>query len=167
MDVMDAIRSKKAVRLFADKPVSHEDILTILEAGRRSQSSKNTQPWQFIVVQNKETLTALSTTGDFAQHLARATFAIVLASNDTNSWTSFDLGQAAAYLQLEAWSLGIGSCIATIYRGEAAKQILGIPAEMSCMVAISFGYPSPDFVPAKLGGRKPIEAITHWDKWEA
>ena len=165
MEVINAIRTKKAVRQFSDKPVPHEDILAILDAGRRSQSAKNTQPWQFIVVEDKNTLQALSKTGDFAQHLAGATFAVVLVGRDNSPWTNYDLGQASAYMQLEAWSMGVGSCIASIWRPDDAKKILNVPEDMACSVAISFGYPAADFVPAKMGGRKAVDDLTHWDKW--
>ncbi len=165
MEVIDAIRTKKAVRQFSDQPVSHEDILTILDAARHSQSSKNTQPWQFVVVQDRAKLKALSKTGDYAQHLAGATFAVVFSSRDNALWTTFDLGQASSYMQLAAWSLGIGSCIAAIYRADDARKVLGIPPEMQCMAAISFGYPSADYVPLKLGGRKSVDELVHWNQW--
>ena len=165
MDVIKAIRTKKAVRQFSNQEVSREDILTILNSGRSAQSSKNTQPWQFVVVQDKAKLKALSGTGDYAQHLAGATFAVVFVSNESTSWINFDLGQASAYMQIAAWSLGIGSCIAAIYRPDDARKILDIPGDMQCMAAISFGYPAADFKPLKLGGRKPLDNLVHWDQW--
>ncbi len=165
MNVQKAIETKRAVRLFTTDPVPAEVIDQILDAGRRSQSSKNTQPWQFVVVQNPETLIALSKTGDYAGHLAGAAFAVALAAPNTNPWTMFDLGQTAAYLQLAAWDLGIGSCIASIYEPPAVQAILNIPADYTVLCALSFGYPSPDHVPAKMGGRKPLEEITHRETW--
>jgi nitroreductase len=165
LDVLEAIRTKRAVRLFADKPVPEAVMLQILDAGRRSQSSKNSQPWQFVVVTDKGTLEALSKTGDYAGHLAGAAFAVALVGTKPGNWNSFDLGQAATYLQLAAWDLGVGSCIATIYDMDKGKAILGIPPELHFMVALSFGYPSPDHVPAKMGGRKPLEELVHREKW--
>ena len=165
MQVKEAIHKRHAVRLFKDQPVPEDIIRAILEAGRRSQSSKNTQPWQFIVVRDRSTLKALSETGKFASHLAGAAFAVVLAGATTGNWVSFDLGQAAAQMQLAAWEDGVGSCIAAIYEPEKARQILGIPPEMSIMAALSFGFPSPEHKPAKMGGRRPLDEITHWDRW--
>lgn len=165
MEVTQAIRTKRAVRQFAEKPVAREDILAVLQAGRRSQSSKNTQPWQFVVVQDRTSLVALSKTGDFAGHLAGAAFAVILVSSDEGYWRGFDLGQSAAYMQLEAWSMGIGSCIASIYEPDKARTILNIPADLSVNVALSFGYPAENFTPARLGGRKPLEELVHWEKW--
>jgi nitroreductase len=80
----------------------------------------------------------------------------------------FDAGQAAAYMQLQAWELGVGSCIASIYEPEKARTILGFPAEWHLRIAISFGYPLDEeklFAPPKKGGRRSLEEIVHWEKW--
>jgi nitroreductase len=55
MNVSEAIRLKRAVRNFKDEPLSDEAVYAILNAGRRSQSSKNTQPWQLIAIREKST----------------------------------------------------------------------------------------------------------------
>ena len=57
----------------------------------------------------------------------------------------FDAGQAAAYMQLAAWELGVGSCPASIYEPEKARQMLGFPAELHLRIALSFGYPADEF----------------------
>src|SRR5262245_16164986 len=132
MNVSDAIQKKRAVRQFDPKPVPDDVMNQILEAGRRAQSSKTTQPWQFIVVRDREMLKALGQTGDFAAHLAGAAFGVVLVGTKVSHWNSFDLGQSAAYFQLAAWELGVGSCIAAIYDDAKAKTLLGVPQEMSC-----------------------------------
>lgn len=165
MNVSEAIQTKFAVRLFSETPVPEADILHILEAGRRAQSSKNSQPWQFVVVRDREMLEKLSQLGDYAGHLAGAAFAIVLVSPDATYWRGVDLGQAGAYLQLAAWEKGIGSCIAAFYHPDKARAVLGIPDNYDCQFALSFGYPAPEHKNAKMGGRKPIDEIVHWEKW--
>jgi nitroreductase len=165
MDILEAIQKRHAVRRFSNMPVPEEVMRAILDAGRRSQSSKNTQPWQFIVIRNRDTLKAMSQTGDYAGHIAGAAFAVVLVGNSDRGWNMFDLGQSAAYMQLAAHEQGVGSCIASIYDGAKAKTILGIPDEYNVQVALSFGYPSPEHVPAKMGGRKPLDEVVRWEKW--
>lgn len=170
MHVADAIRLKRAIRYFTDQPVPAEALTTILNAGRRAQSSKNTQPWSFIVVQDRATLQGLAQSGTYAGHLAGAAVGVVIATVDpAQRWSiMFDCGQSAAYMQLAAWELGIGSCLATIYDPEKARALLNIPAEQHLNVAISFGYPAPDQQrPAVVrdAGRKPIDAVVHWEKW--
>jgi len=112
MTVSEVIRTKRAVRQFSDEPLSEGAIRTILMAGRRAQSSKNTQPWHFIAIRDRATLRQLAECGAYAGHLTRAPFAVALIASTADS---FDLGQAAAYMQLAAWDLGIGSCTASMW----------------------------------------------------
>jgi nitroreductase len=170
MNVSDAIRTKRAVRKFAARPLPEEVVLAILNAGRRSQSSKNTQAWQFIAIREKATLQALSECGQWAGHLAGAALGVAILTPDPSEkfQTMFDAGQAAAFMQLAAWELGVGSCPASIYDFERARQILGFPAEWHLRIAISFGYPAEEQVlaaPPRKGGRKALEEVVHWERW--
>jgi len=165
MTVSELIRTKRAVRQFTTNPLSQEAIRTILDAGRRAQSSKNTQPWHFIAIRDRATLHQLAQCGAYAGHLAGAPFAVALVASTADS---FDLGQAAAYMQLAAWDLGIGSCIASMWEPEKAKAILGIPQELHFDIAISFGYPLPSQEPPqapKPSGRKPFDEVVFWERW--
>jgi nitroreductase len=170
MEISDAIRMKRAVRQFKDEPLPEEVVKVILNAGRRSQSSKNTQPWQFIAITERETLAALSKTGQYAGHLAGAALGVAILTPDPDSRFSvmFDAGQAAAYMQLAAWELGVGSVIATIYEFEQAREILGFPPEWHLRQALSFGYPAnPEDLqrPPKPGGRSSLDEVVHWNHW--
>lgn len=166
MDVIDAIRNRRAVRKFSGQPVPDEVLHAILSAGGRSQSSKNTQPWRFLVVRDRAMLETLSKLGDFAWHLAGANFAVILVGTVESTWNSFDLGQAAAQMQLAAHELGVGSCIAAIYQRDEAKQVLGIPQDHSVFCAISFGYPAEDHKPLRMGGRKSLDDLVIWERWD-
>ncbi len=170
MNVAEAIRTKRAVRKFESRALPEEAVLAILNAGRRSQSSKNEQVWQFVAIRDRAILQALSECGKYAGHLAGAALAVAIVTPDPAEKFQilFDTGQAAAYMQLGAWELGVGSCIASIYEVEKARGILGFPAEMSLSIAISFGYPAEEAslsAPPKKGGRKPLEEMLHWDRW--
>jgi len=172
MDVEQAILLKRAVRRFAARPLPEEAVQAILHAGRRAQSAKNTQPWHFIAIQERTNLEALSRTGSFAGHLARAPLAVAILTPDpAQRWSIlFDAGQAAAYMQLAAWELGIGSCLATIYEPERARSILGFPEDVYLHVAIAFGYPAEPAVltaPPRRGGRRPAIAVVHHEHWSA
>ncbi len=113
---------------------------------------------------------ALAECGNWAGHLAGAALGVALLSSDPAAkfQTMFDLGQAASYMQLAAWELGVGSCPASIYEPEKARELLGFPAELHLRIALSFGYPLEDdrlVAPPQKGGRKPLREFVHWEKW--
>jgi len=170
MDVSQAIRMKRAVREFTDDPIPKERLTEIANAGRRAQSAKNRQAWHFIVVQDRETLVELSKLGQFAKQLAGAAAAIAILTPDpAERWSiMFDAGQAAAYMQLAAWELGIGSCPVTIYEPDQARELLGFPEEFHLNVILSFGYPKDSSsltASPNAGGRKTLSEVISYDRW--
>ncbi|MBI5954260.1 MAG: nitroreductase family protein [Chloroflexi bacterium] len=170
MQVSEAIRLKRAVRKFQDKPLPDEIVRAILNAGRRSQSSKNNQAWQFIAIRDKEILKVLSQCGEWAGHIAGAALCVAILTPEPTAkfQTMFDAGQAAAFMQLAAWELGVGSCPASIYEAEKAREILKFPAEWHLRIALSFGIPLDEgklSAPLKKGGRLSLDEVVHWEKW--
>lgn len=170
MNVSAAIQTKRAVRQFQARPLPEETMRAILNAGRRSRSSKNSQPWHFIAVRRPDLLKALSECGTYAGHLAGAALgvAILTPEPDEKFQTLFDAGQAAAYMQLAAWELGVGSCLASIYEPEKARGILDFPPDWQVRICLSFGYPQEaDKLSAapKKGGRRALEEVVHWERW--
>lgn len=170
MQVAEAIRMKRAVREFQQQSLSEAQILAILNAGRRAQSAKNKQLWQFIAIDDRDILTNLAELGTFAGHLAGAAFAVAILTPDpAQRWSiMFDAGQAAAYMQLAAWEMGIGSCPGTIYQPDEARDLLAFPGDWHIRVALSFGYPAEERMltgAPESGGRKELETVTHWNRW--
>jgi nitroreductase len=173
MTVWDAVRGKRAVRRFADRPIAPEDLDRIVRAGTRAHSSKNQQRWAFVVVQDPERLVALAKAGPHAGHIAGAAAAVALVTPDPRGpgqplSVTWDLGGAAAQMMLVAWELGIGSCPATVYEQPMARALLGYPDDMWCEYILSFGHPAD---PAKLtapnraGGRRPLEEVVFAERW--
>ena len=141
-------------------------VKAILNAGRRSQSSKNEQGWQFIAIRDKSILKALSECGQWAGHLAGAALAVAILTPDPAGkfQTMFDAGQAAAFMQLAAWELGVGSVQASLYEFEKTREILGYPPEWHLRIALSFGYPLDEeklSAPPQKGGRRSLDEIVH------
>lgn len=170
MNVSDAIRLKRAVRNFQDKPLPNEVVHAILNAGRRSQSSKNTQAWRFIAIRDREILKALSQCGEWAGHIAGAALCVaILTPEPTEKFqTMFDAGQAAAFMQLAAWEMGVGSCPASLYEFDKTREILGFPAEWHLRIALSFGYALDEekiSAAPKKGGRMHLDEVVHWETW--
>jgi nitroreductase len=169
MDAYQTLISLRSVRQFdRDRPIGDQALHHILQAGRMSGSSKNSQPWWFIVVKSRETLEALSQCGNFAQHLAGATLAIAIIFDPQFYRGEFDSGRAAQNMMLAAWADGIGSCIASMHREEDARPALGVPPDYHLQHILSFGYPlsADQGTPAvKTRGRKPMDEIVFNEKW--
>src|SRR5258706_1517171 len=170
MNVSEAIRTKRAIRKFQDKPLSDDLIKSILNAGCTSQSSKNEQTWQFIAIRDKKFLKDLSQCGQYAGHLAGAALGVAIRTPEPEGkfQIMFDAGQAAAFMQLAAWEQGVGSVPASIYEPERAREILGFPAEWHVRIALSFGYPLDEekiTAAPRKGGRRSFDEVVHWDRW--
>jgi nitroreductase len=171
--VWTAISRKRAIRIFADRPLEPAHLDRILEAGRRAGSSKNSQRWAFIVCRDREHLRELSVVGPWAGHLAGAAVAVALvtpdpAETDAPLSVLFDLGLAAENMILVAWELGIGSVPATVYDHDLARRLLGYPVDRHCEFLLSFGYPADpsDLTrPPRAGGRVPRAEIVHEERW--
>ena len=169
MDVYKAIKHKRAIRKFLDQPLKEEEIKIILNAARLAQSSKNMQAWSFIAIKEKTALQTLSECGQYAGHIAGAALAIAIVTPDPDLRFNimFDAGQAASYMQLAAWELGIGSCLATIYEHDRARELLSFPEDMHIRIAISFGYPATvENRPARQTGRRAYQDVIHLEKWD-
>jgi nitroreductase len=168
-----AIATLRVVREFADRPLDEATLHSILEAGRLSGSSKNQQRWDFIVCRDREHLRRLSSLGPFAGHLAGAAVAVALVTPDPRAAGQplsvvWDLGGAAARMMLRAWADGVGSCPATVYDQDAARELLGHPADRWCEYVISFGYPADPSVldrPRRSGRRRRLDDMVHEERW--
>jgi nitroreductase len=173
MDTRHAIHTLRAVRHFSGAPLPDETIHRILEAARWTGSAKNTQPWQFVVVRERQTLQALSTCGAYAGHLAGAALAVVVVTPP--GYPLFDAGRLAQNMMLAAWADGVGSCIASLHEEGRVRALLGVPEGLQGHTAISFGYPLPDAPKVIEGrpreevlasiGRRSLEELVHWERW--
>lgn len=171
MDAYRCIVTKRDLRRYTGAAIDRPALMQILEAGRRSGSARNRQPWQFIVVTDPSILTGLARFGRFAGHLARASAGLVLTVDTPGAL--FDAGRCAQNLMLAAWSLGIASCPVTLQDNAGVRQALGLPPEAVLAVTIAMGYPDPRgrgrlerlaLAVVARRGRKPLEALVHWNR---
>jgi nitroreductase len=161
------------VRRFENRPLDAAHLEQIVDAGRHAGSSKNQQAWDFIVVEARDTLVALSKVGPYAGHIAGAAAAVGLVTPDptrpgASLSLTWDSGLAAENMLLAAWELGVGGCPATVYEQPLAREILGYPEDRFCGYILSFGYPADpaDLArPPEAGGRRPLEDVVHRERW--
>ena len=169
MQTWEAIASRRNVRAFDDRPIPVADLDRILEAGRRSPSSQNWQPWDFIVVTDRAQLRELAGVWRGAGHVAGSAATIVVigpAADNEFGRAQFDLGQATMSMLLAAADLGIGSCHAGVADLNLARELLGFPADRDWAVLISLGYPADrPLIPVRNPRRRSFSEVVHRDRW--
>ncbi len=169
MQTWEAITSRRNVRSFAERPIPAADLDRILEAGRRSPSSQNWQPWDFVLVTDRAQLTELAKVWRGAGHVAHSAATIVVVGPSADNpfrRAQLDLGQATMQMMLAAADLGIGSCHAGIVDMARVRELLGIPADRDWALLISLGYPADrPLSPIKNPDRRPFDDVVHRGHW--
>ncbi|MHB1469150.1 MAG: nitroreductase family protein [Solirubrobacteraceae bacterium] len=171
METWDAIRARRNVRSFEDRALSEADLDRILEAGRRAPSSRNWQPWDFVLVTDRDQLVKLSTVWQGAGHVAgsAATIALVLRAGlegREREIALYDLGQATSSMQIAAADLGIGSGHSAIGDAQKASEILRLPEDRVVAYLIDLGYPADrPLAPLRKPDRRPSQDVVHRGAW--
>jgi nitroreductase len=171
METWDAIQSRRDVREFADRPVAVEHLDRILEAARRTPSSRNWQPWDLVVITDRAQLRELSRVWQFAGHVARSAATIALVAKEPTSdwereWTQYDLGQATMSIMLAAADLGIGTGHSAVGDQRLARRVLGLPDDRTCAYLIALGFPGDrPLRPIKRPNRRPFDDVVHREHW--
>ena len=171
METWDAIKARRNVREFEDRPLPEEHLERVLEAGRRAPSSRNWQPWDFVLVTDREQLKELAKVWQGAGHVAHsaATIALVLPQTDDageRDRAQYDLGQATMAMLIAAADLGIGSGHAAVADQDQAREVLGFPADRYTAYLIDLGYPADrPLKPLRNPNRRPFSEVVHRGRW--
>jgi nitroreductase len=171
VETWDAIRSRRNVRRYADRPIGQPDLDRILEAARRTPSSTNQQAWDFVVVTDRDRLRDLSSIWRYAAHVAisAATIALVTpVSDDRDERDTFqyDIGQATMSITLAAADLGIGSGHASVGDQALARRILALPDDREVAILVALGYPADrPLTPVRRPNRRTFDDVVHRERW--
>ena len=165
MEVYQCIRSRLTVREFKPDPVPDRVIRRMLQAARWAPSARNRQPWNFVIVQNRDTLAQIGGIASSGGFIGGAPLAVAVVM-DRGGRPEFDAGRSLQQMELAAWSLGVGGCVAGV-RGEEndrVKELLGIPEDKELVAMVAFGYPT-DEAAARSKARKPITEFAHSERY--
>jgi nitroreductase len=168
-DRISFLRSLRAVRSFRPDPVPQEVVDDILGVARWSGSASNRQPWELVVIRDRETLEALARVEGYANHLADAPLGIVLVmAGERPTQETYDEGRLAERIMLAALAHGVGSSVGWIVGNgrDAAREILGVPEGRVVRTAISLGYPDEGARRRRAGqARKALSEIVHEERY--
>jgi nitroreductase len=153
------------VREFKPEPVSDESLGKLLSAARWSPSSRNQQPWRFIVVRDRDTLVKMGETAGSGGFLARAPLAIAIVMENADQ-PLMDAGRALQQMELVAWSEGMGTCYVTLTDGqrETIAGLLSIPQGADLITVLPFGYRHDEFQGRGVP-RKSVSELVHSEKY--
>jgi nitroreductase len=158
--LLNFIKERRSIRAFQDKPIPEKEIEMILEAGRWAPSASNRQPWEFIVIKNKEILKKIARATGYGWFIREASFAVAIVGKPriSGKWYVIDTSLVSMNMMLMAWSLGIGTCWIGSMNKEKAKEILGLSQRDYLLTVLPFGYihggiPEPTY-------RNPLNKIT-------
>jgi nitroreductase len=171
METWDAITARRNVRSFAERPIDESILDRILEAGRRAPSSRNWQPWDFVLVTDRAQLEELSKVWQGAGHVAHsaATIALVVEDFDdprTRATAQYDLGQATMAMMIAAADQGVGSGHSAVGDQAKAREVLGFPEGRRAAYLIDLGYPADrPLRPIQRPDRRPFEDVVHRGRW--
>jgi nitroreductase len=171
MEAWAAITARRNVRTFTDRVIGREDLDRILEAARRTPSSRNSQPWDFVVVTDRASLVELAKVWQGSGHVAgsAATVGVVMAASSDpkhRESVAFDLGQAVMQMMIAAADMGIGSAHGWVVDQDQARKVLALPADKELAWVVSLGYPADHPLrPIRKLNRRPFDEVVHRETW--
>lgn len=171
MDVFETIRLRSSVRFFTEAEVTDDDIKKLIDAARLAPSAGNIQPWEFIVVRNREIRRRLAVAALHQRFIEEAPVAIVVCADQARSSMGYgsrganlyciqDTAAATENMLLAARALGLGTCWVGAFHEDEVKSTLRLPEGIRPVAIIPVGYPAERPRPRH---RRPIEQIVHYE----
>ena len=164
MQTVAAIKMRRSVRGFAQKPIAPDLIEKLIDAARLAPTAKNVQPWDFVAITKKETLTYLGSLADNGKFIADCACCIAVFCQDTKYYLE-DGCAATVNILIAATDSGLGGCWVAgdkkIYCDQV-KQLLGAPQDFKLVSLIALGYPQAE---TAMLAKKPVKELLHWEKF--
>ncbi len=170
MDVMDAIRRRRSIRSYEDRPIEEEKLAAVLEAGRLAPSACNRQEWRYLVVRDPELRAGLVEAANGQAFVGEAPVVLVAcAETDGHKMACgepcypIDVAISLDHISLKAVEEGLGTCWIGAFNQAAVKKLLGIPEDIRVVELMPLGYPADE--PAARP-RLELDEIVTYDTWK-
>ena len=169
MALIPQIESWQSIRKYSSDPVAKDKLSRILEAGRKAPSTKNRQPWRFIIVDNADVRTKIEGAAFGQEAVGQAPIIIAACTTNIdyrmpNGQISYpiDLTMAVSFMMLQAEAEGLGACVITTFDEQEMKEILTVPYSMRVVMLLLMGSPDEKPFPTP---RKPMKRIVSYNHW--
>lgn len=164
METFEVIASRASVREYQDKPIEKDSLEKLVDAGRRAPTARCVEPWEFIVITNKDFLVKFAGLASNARFMAEASACIAVFAKETKYYLE-DGSAAIENILLAAAELGLGACWIAgdkkPYVSEVA-DMLAVPTEFKLVGLVSLGWPKNS---VKQNKRRPLTEVIHWEKF--
>jgi nitroreductase len=164
MDALDAIRSRRCIRVYEERATPKEVLQEIIDCARLAPSARNIQPWEFVVVTKREMLKKIADLTDHGKHISKAAACVVVCCRNTKYFLE-DGSAATQNILLAAHASGLASCWVAGHKKpycEAVKGILEIPEEYIIISLVPIGYTASKVEPH---GKRALDEVLHWEKF--
>lgn len=166
METFVAIASRRDERRYSSQPLPPEAVTRVLDAGRLSGSSRNSQPWTFVVPESPERRARLAEAVSVPANVLAAGLVVAVVVHGKGP-VLFDAGRAAQSMLLAAWAEGIASCPNGIVDQELAREVLACEPDETPVIVLSFGMPERPRDPerrdpsdwSERANRKPLTEV--------
>ncbi|MCQ9207947.1 MAG: nitroreductase family protein [Omnitrophica bacterium] len=164
MDTFSAINKRASVREYQSRPIEKDLLEKLIDAGRRAPTARAVEPWEFVVIQDRETLKTLGKIATSGGFIKDALACIAIFCQDTKYYLE-DGSAATENVLLAAVELGLGACWVAgdkkPYVDEVAG-LLGVPAGFKLISLIPLGWPKKEIKQLK---KRNLEQVIHWEKF--
>jgi nitroreductase len=154
--LMDSVKHRRSVRKYKKEPFPMEELIPFIEAARWAPSAGNSQPWEFLLINDEDTVRALKSVSPGWLRYAPALIVVCLNRNRETNWSYVDIGAAVQNMLLYAHSKGYGCCPIGSFAVDTVKELLELPAQLEPVLFMTVGFPDEE---PSATTRLPLEEL--------
>jgi len=169
MDVSEAIRQRRSIRSYQERPVEQVKLERVLDAGRLAPSARNMQEWRFVVVRDAATRARLAEAACGQAFVGEAPVVIAACATKCDHVMTcgqycypIDVAIAVDHMTLQAVEEGLGTCWIGAFHEGQVKATLGIPDAVRVVALLPLGYPAGTPPPRP---RQSLDEVVTWERW--
>jgi nitroreductase len=164
LDAIEALKTRRSIRVYEEKPVPRKLIEEIIDTARMAPTANNIQPWEFVVVTERETRSKIADLCDYGKFIAQSGACVSVFAKGVKHYLE-DGSAATENILVAAHALGLGTCWVAGYKkayAEPIAKLLGVPEGYHLVAVISLGYPAEK---PEAHGKRDLSDVVHWEKF--